>query len=153
MTQQMTDWKVEDWIRDYGYMKREIDRLNKILNQVRTAPVKLTATYGIEATLPKGSSGKSQEELKELSREERKLYQFIEITNYLWACKDLIEDDKEWTVYDCMLREVPYKEIAKHLNCSRETIRTMKNNIVGIIGMKVTQDKFLHQLKNIAKAG
>ncbi|WP_374187453.1 hypothetical protein ACEPPU_24195 [Priestia aryabhattai] len=153
MTQQMTDWEVEDWIRDYGYFKREIDRLNKILNRIEVPNQKLTATYGDEAGMPKGSSGKSMEELSALSREEQRLYKFIEITEYLYKCRDIIEDDKEWTIYDCLLREVPIKDIAKILNCSRETIRKKKDEIIGMIGMKVTKDKFLHRLKNIVKAG
>ena len=152
MTQQMTNWQVEEWIRDYGYFKREINRLEKILNKVHVSGTKLTATYGIEAAMPKGSSGKSLEELNELSRDEKRLYKFIEITDYLWSCRDIIEDDKDWTIYDCMLREMPIKEIAKIFNCSRETIRKKKDGIVGMIGMKVTKDKFLHRLKNIGKA-
>ncbi|MEK4754816.1 hypothetical protein MKX72_20145 [Priestia sp. FSL R5-0597] len=153
MTQQLTDWQVEDWIRDYEYFKREINRLNKILNKVEVPNQKLTATYGDEAGMPKGSSGKSMEELSALSHDEKRLYRFIEITDYLWKCRDIIEDDKEWTTYDCMLRGMTYKEIAQYLRCSRDKVRDYKVNVIRIIGNKVTQDQFLTQLKNIAKVG
>jgi len=153
MTQQMTDWEVEDWIRDYGYFKREIDRLNKILNRIEVPNQKLTATYGDEAGMPKGSSGKSMEELSALSRDEQRLYRFIEITEYLYKCRDIIDDDKEWTTYDCMLKGMTYTQIAKYLRCSRDKVRDYKFNVIRTIGKKVTEDQFRQQLKNITKVG
>ncbi|WP_454844389.1 helix-turn-helix transcriptional regulator [Priestia megaterium] len=154
MTQQLTEWQIEEWIRDYGYMLREITRLNDILNKVHISESKLTTIYGIEATMPKGSCGKSQEELQELTREEKRLYRFIKITQYLRKCKDLLEgNDKEWTTYDCMLRGMTYKQIAEHLRCSRDTVRKFKENIISTIGKKVTEDRFQQQLKMIENRG
>lgn len=37
MTDQMIAWQVEEWIRDYEYMLREIDRLTRLLNRVEFA--------------------------------------------------------------------------------------------------------------------
>ena len=60
-------------IRDYRMMKREIERLQKI---VYGAPMPMlswgVAQYGIEATLPKGSKGKSQAELRDMDIREQK---------------------------------------------------------------------------------
>lgn len=34
MTDQMIAWEIEEWIRDYKFMLREIKRLNRVLNKV-----------------------------------------------------------------------------------------------------------------------
>lgn len=46
MTDQMIAWEIEEWIRDYKFMLREIKRLNRVLNKVDFISTKLTATYG-----------------------------------------------------------------------------------------------------------
>ena len=70
---QMIKWQVEEWIRDYKFMLREIARLNRILNKSECRKQKLTATYGYEAAMPKGSKGISQAELNQLDRMEKRL--------------------------------------------------------------------------------
>lgn len=53
MTDQMIAWEIEEWIRDYKFMLREIKRLNRVLNKVDFISTKLTATYGEEAGMPR----------------------------------------------------------------------------------------------------
>ncbi|MGE7762273.1 hypothetical protein [Peribacillus sp. NPDC097895] len=80
MNEQMKNWEAEqkviEWIHDYYFMIREIARLNRLLNTPHLGSQKLTATYGIEATLPKGNVGISQAELRQLDIRERRLIKY-----------------------------------------------------------------------------
>lgn len=84
MTDQMIAWKVEEWIRDYEFMLRKIDRLTRLLNRVEFAGgQKLTVTYGDEAAMPKGLVEISQAELRHLDRREKRLLKYETIANFL----------------------------------------------------------------------
>ena len=149
MTQQMTEWQIEEWIRDYGFMLDEIKRLNNMLNKVIPTTQKLTATYGIEATLPKGSSGMSQAELNQLDRREKRYYRYMEIVHFLDAVVDDIEDEKEKVMYDLMLEGMSYTKIAEHFRCTRGTVRTSKESIISKIAQKAQKNHFEQKLKSI----
>ncbi|MGE7121818.1 hypothetical protein ACQKIC_16500 [Peribacillus sp. NPDC046944] len=156
MTQQMKNWEAEqkviEWIRDYNFMLREIARLNRLLNTPHFGHQKLTATYGIEATLPKGNGGISQAELRQLDIRERRLIKYEMIIEFLETATDLLEEEKQCVVYDCMIEGMRYTAIANHLGFSRDTIRKVKDDIIGNIANKVKKDSFLQKLKSIKMA-
>ncbi|WP_407545238.1 hypothetical protein [Priestia sp. HNGD-A6] len=147
----MIKWQIEEWIRDYNFMLREIARLNVILNKPEFKKQKLTATYGYEAAMPKGSIGISQAELNQLDRREKRLYKYLAIVEYLDEVVGELDNDKQKVIYDCMLEGVSYTKIAKHLNCSRDTVRKVKENIIVKIANKVQKDSFLYKLKFLTK--
>ncbi|MDW8515105.1 LuxR C-terminal-related transcriptional regulator [Priestia flexa] len=149
MTQQLTEWQVEEWIRDYGFMLDEIRRLNTMLNKVDPVHQKLTATYGIESTLPKGSSGISQAELNQLDRREKRYYRYLEIVNFLDTAIDDIEDERERVIYDFMLEGMTYTEIAERFRCTRKTVRVSKESIISKIAKKAQKEQFAQKLKLI----
>ena len=149
MTQQLTEWQIEEWIRDYGFMLDEIKRLNKMLNKVSPIIQKLTATYGIESTLPKGSAGISQAELNQLDRREKRYYRYLEIVHFLEAATDDIEDEKEQTIYDLMLEGMTYTQIAEHMKKTRKTIRVSKESIISTIAQKAQKIQLDQKLKSI----
>ncbi|MEG7378925.1 sigma factor-like helix-turn-helix DNA-binding protein [Bacillus subtilis] len=130
MTDQMIAWQVEEWIRDYNFMLREISRLSRILNKVEFAGQKLVATYGDEAGMPRGSAGISQAELRQMDRREKRLRKYEIIVDFLERSTEDIEDEKNRIVFDCMLEGMKFREIALHLGVSRETVRRIKNDIV-----------------------
>ncbi len=152
LPEQMIKWQVEEWIRDYNFMLREIARLNRILNKPEVRKQKLTATYGDEAGMPKGSGGISQAELNQLDRREKRLYKYLAITEYLDKVVDELEEDKQKVIYDCMLEGVSYTQIAEHLECSRDTVRKVKEVIIAKVAQKVQKDQFIHKLKLVSKA-
>ncbi|KOR78371.1 hypothetical protein AM232_07790 [Bacillus sp. FJAT-21352] len=153
MTEQMKNWEAEqkviEWIRDYNYMLREIARLNRLLNTPFFGGQKLTATYGIEATLPKENGSIIQVELRQLDIRERRLIKYEMILDFLETATDLLKDEKQCVVYDCMIEGMRYTAIAKHLGFSRDTIRKVKDDIIGNIANKVKKDCFLQKLKSI----
>ncbi|MDC7770354.1 hypothetical protein POL88_15610 [Priestia megaterium] len=151
LPEQMIKWQVEEWIRDYNFMLKEIARLNRILNTPEFGQQKLTATYGDEAAIPKGSNGISQAELKQLDRREKRLYKYLAIVEYLDKVIDELEGDKQKVIYDCMLEGVSYTQIAEHLDCSRDTLRKVKEDIIVKVVRKVQKDRFLQELKSISK--
>lgn len=108
MTDQMIAWEIEEWIRDYKIMLGEIKRLNRVLNKVDFISTKLTATYGDEAGMPKGSAGVSQAELRKMDRRERRLHKYESIVHYLDNAMEHIEEEKHCIVYDCMMEGMSY---------------------------------------------
>ncbi|WP_144645356.1 helix-turn-helix transcriptional regulator [Priestia megaterium] len=149
MTQQLTEWQIEEWIRDYGFMLDEIKRLNNMLNKVSPIIQKLTATYGIESTLPKGSAGISQAELNQLDRMEKRYYRYLEIVHFLDSVTGEIEDEREKVIYDLMLEGMTYTQIAEHMKKTRKTIRVSKESIISTIAQKAQKIQLDQKLKSI----
>lgn len=150
MTDEMENQVVE-WIRDYNFMLREIARLNRLLNSVHIGQ-KLTATYGIESTLPKGNGGISQAELRQMDIRERRLYRYEMIIEFLETASEDFNDERQEIIFDCMIEGMSYSSIAIHLGCSRDTVREVKNVIIGNIVNKVKNDCFLQKLKSVKLA-
>ncbi|MEC0765077.1 sigma-70 RNA polymerase sigma factor region 4 domain-containing protein [Bacillus atrophaeus] len=148
MTDQMIAWQVEEWIRDYDFMLREISRLSRILNKVEFAGQKLVATYGDEAGMPRGSAGISQVELRQMDRREKRLHKYESIVHYLDNVMENLEEEKHRIVYDCMMEGMSYTAIANHLDCSRDTVRKIKTSIIGNIVNKVKEVNFLQYLNS-----
>ncbi|MDF2650094.1 MAG: hypothetical protein K0Q73_5899 [Paenibacillus sp.] len=121
-------------IRDYRMMKREIERLQKIIYG-KVFPMNSwgVAQYGIEAAMPKGSKGKSQSELKSMDIRERKQLERLE--KYEWAviaiesAGDLLEKEIHKIVYDCMLSGMTRQQIATHLEISRESLDKLRADV------------------------
>ncbi|MED4820168.1 MULTISPECIES: hypothetical protein [Bacillus] len=152
MTDQMIAWQVEEWIRDYDFMLREISRLSRILNKVEFAGQKLVATYGDEAGMPRGSAGISQVELRQMDRREKRLHKYESIVHYLDNVMENLEEEKHRIVYDCMMEGMSYTAIANHLDCSRDTVRKIKTSIIGNIVNKVKEVNFLQYLNSFKSA-
>ncbi|PJZ00369.1 sigma-70 family RNA polymerase sigma factor [Bacillus vallismortis] len=155
MTDQMIAWEIEEWIRDYKFMLREISRLTSILDTAVISSVTGTngvSQYGIEATLPKGSKGISQAELRQLDRREKRLYKFEAIVDFLDRAIEELTDEKHRIVLDCMLDGMKYREIALHLGVSRETVRRIKEKIVCHLCEVCQTCQLLQLLKQIKSA-
>lgn len=126
---------ISQLIRDYNWMKKEITRLQKIIYG-STFPMKSwgVAQYGIEATLPKGSRGKSVAELEEMDlREQKQIERLQTYQRYVYALEKAVEvlkDERQKIIYDCLLDEMTYRQIAMHLNVSKDYVQKQKNEIV-----------------------
>ncbi|MBM7585832.1 hypothetical protein JOC86_002374 [Bacillus pakistanensis] len=147
MTVQMTKWQIEEWIHDYNFMLREISRLSRILNRVSFGGNSLVAQYGIDAAMPKGSSGISEAEKKQIEYQEKRLKKYQETISFLELVHGFFETEKYRVVYECMLDGMSYRAIAKHLGVSRDTVREMKEEILSIIVQKGQKDHIPQLLK------
>lgn len=122
-------------IRDYNWMKKEIARLQRI---IYGTPIPMNnwgvAQYGIEATLPKGSPGKSKAELEAMDlRERRQIERLERYQRYVYALEkagDILKDERQKIIYDCLLDEMTYRQIALHLNVSKDFVHRQKVEIV-----------------------
>lgn len=143
---------IERLIRDYQWMRREVDRLQNALYGYAT-PMRSwgVAQYGIEAAMPKGSSGKSQAELKNMDLREERLYKrLMKFEGRVYAIEwagELLEDEKERVVYDCMLDGMSYRSIAELLGMTRNQVKKTKDAILSQLSQK---SQFV-QLLNLEK--
>ncbi|MBS4204025.1 sigma-70 family RNA polymerase sigma factor [Bacillus sp. FJAT-49754] len=116
-------------------MKKEIARLHRIIYGSTVPMIKWgVAQYGIEATMPKGSSGMSASELDAMDlREKRQIERLETYQRYVYALEsavDILENERQKFIYDCLLDEMTYRQIALHLNMSKDFVQKQKNDIV-----------------------
>lgn len=150
----MNSIDIGELIRDYRMMKREIERLQKILYG-KSIPMRSwgVATYGDDAGMPKGSSGKSQAELKDMDiREQKQINRLEEYQRRVVAIEsagDLLNKEILKIVYDCMLSGMTRQEIAIHLEISRDSIDKLRSEIKAQINSNTTFSELLHGEKSV----
>lgn len=131
--------RIAQMVRDYRWMKNEINRLQRIIYGSSIPMIKWgVAQYGIEAAMPKGSKGKSQAEMDAMDVRERKQIQRLKnYERYVYALEsavDVLEDERQKIIYDCLLDEMTYRQIALHLAVSKDYVQKQKVDIVRQIG-------------------
>ncbi|MCM2983869.1 sigma-70 family RNA polymerase sigma factor [Niallia circulans] len=144
---------IAELIRDYRMMKREIERLQRIIYG-KSLPMRSwgVAQYGVEATLPHGSSGKSQAELRDMDiREQKQIMRLKEYQRKVFAIEsagDFLDKEILKIVYDCMLSGMTRQQIAVHLEISRDSVDKLRADIKAQIGTNTTFSKLLHGEKS-----
>ncbi|MEK4825141.1 sigma-70 family RNA polymerase sigma factor [Niallia sp. FSL W8-0951] len=144
---------IAELIRDYRMMKREIERLQRIIYG-KSVPMRSwgVAQYGVEATLPHGSSGKSQAELRDIDiREQKQIMRLQEYQRKVFAIEsagDFLDKEILKIVYDCMLSGMTRQQIAVHLEISRDSVDKLRADIKAQIGTNTTFSKLLHGEKS-----
>ncbi|MEZ2716978.1 hypothetical protein C2I17_20275 [Niallia circulans] len=144
---------ITELIRDYRMMKREIERLQRIIYG-KSVPMRSwgVAQYGVEAILPHGSSGKSQAELRDMdNREQKQIMRLQEYQRKVFAIEsagDFLDKEILKIVYDCMLSGMTRQQIAVHLEISRDSVDKLRADIKAQIGTNTTFSKLLHGEKS-----
>lgn len=126
----MNKMEIEQILRDYHWMVREIERIRSTLN---TAGERLTAAYGVESSMPKAKGGTSNPVHQEVSRRERqwrRIEKLEEKIRFIQERIELINDERERTVMDCMLDGMSFTAIAYHLRISKGHIYNIKDSVV-----------------------
>ncbi|SES02853.1 hypothetical protein [Salipaludibacillus aurantiacus] len=135
----MTKKELEEMISDYRLYKREIERLNDLVYGIGVGlPSRFgnagVAAYGVEATMPRGSSGISKSELDKLDKRERKLLYriqgFQDKVEFVEAAEEMITDPVQQIVFSCMMEGLSYRAIGKHAGVSREQVRRLKDDVL-----------------------
>lgn len=127
--------QISQLIKDYRWMKNEINRLQRTIYG-STFPMKSwgVAQYGIDAVMPKGSKGKSFAEMDAMDVRERKQIERLEAyEKYIYAIEtavDVLADERQKIIYDCLLDEMTYRQIALHLAVSKDYVQKQKTDIV-----------------------
>ncbi|WP_433958860.1 sigma-70 family RNA polymerase sigma factor [Cytobacillus horneckiae] len=145
--------QIELLLRDYHWMKKEVDRLENILYG-RSSPMRSwgVAQYGIEAAMPKGSSGKSQAELMNMDIREERLYKRLEkLKERVYAIEyaaELLGNERDRVIYDCIIDGMSFREISYHIGISRNQVKKAKETILNQLSQK---SQFVHLL-NLEKS-
>lgn len=127
--------EIDKLLRDYQWMRKVVEGLQQKLYG-HAPPMRSwgVAQYGIEATLPKGSPGLSQVELKNLDlREERlheRLSKYESRVYVLETGADYLEDEMHKVIYDCLLDGMSYRSIADLLGITRNQAKEAKKAIL-----------------------
>lgn len=121
--------EIENALRDYNWMTKEVTRLTEELKGVNA---KLTAQYGIEATMPKsdGVSNPTETEYISKERKQKTLDKFKKKIEFIGTHSSCIEDDRQLTVLNCMLDGMSIVSISQHMGFSERKIYTIKDEIV-----------------------
>jgi DNA-directed RNA polymerase specialized sigma24 family protein len=122
--------EIEDALRDYHWMIREISRLRGYLEDAGEGTVR---QYGIDSGMPKPQGGNTDPVYQETARRERKWKRLEKLENKVLYIQDhlyLILDEREKTVLDCMLDGMSYRSIARHMGLSHSHIQRIKDSIV-----------------------
>jgi hypothetical protein len=144
----MSKIDIIELVRDYRMMKREIERLQKIIYG-KVFPMNSwgVAQYGIEAAMPKGSRGKSQAELKGMDiREQKQIERLEDYQRKVIAIEsagDFLDKEIHKVVYDCMLSGMTRQQIAIHLEISKESVDKFRSDIKSQIDSNTTFSKLL----------
>jgi hypothetical protein len=120
---------IENALRDYSWMIKEIQRLKEELN---TTNAKVTASYGIEATLPKGggTSDPTGREVIQRDRRYKTMKKFEDKVSFIEKNSSCIKSDRELTVLNCMLDGMNIVGISQHMGFSERKVYTIKDDIV-----------------------
>jgi DNA-directed RNA polymerase specialized sigma24 family protein len=130
--------QVENLIYEYHWRRREVDRLENILFG-SSIPMKSwgVAQYGIEAAMPKGSSGRSLLEIESMDLREQRLFNRLEsFRDKVYAVEMIagkVNEEQQLIIIDCMMEGMSYRAIAAHLGVSREKVRIEKNKMLSQI--------------------
>ena len=133
-----TGTSIASIIADYQMMKTEIARLEQILYGFKIPMDNWgVAQYGLDAAMPKGSSGKSESELKKMDVRERKQ---LERLSYMRFCVHILEsftntfsDLRTNIIYDHILDGWTYRQIASELGVGVTYVKERKHQIIDII--------------------
>lgn len=131
----MNQKKLEQLIYNYTFMLREMIRLESMYYGIDSSPSNRgVAQYGLEAAMPKGSSGKSIAELDTMDR--RELRMFRRINEYrakirlIDEAAELLENDVHRVIFDCMTDGMSYRSIGQHLGMSRNRLTESRNEMI-----------------------
>lgn len=125
----MDKYEIEQTLRDYHWMVREIARLREMLSD---AGERVVRNYeGLD--MPKPQGRRSDPVLLEASRRERlwrKLQKYDQKVKFVQERMDFIEDEREKTVLDCLLDGMSIRSIADHMGLSRRHVQNIKDRII-----------------------
>lgn len=113
--------RTEEEIRDYSFMKREINRIKSYLEDAGEGTV---GQYGIEMVMPRGKGTTGDKTHGEVARRERKWKRLKNLENTVFqieSAMNKLTDEKEIAVLECIFDGVRMNMIARHVGVSRQT--------------------------------
>jgi hypothetical protein len=136
--------KTEEDLRDYHWVVKEIERLQKYLdnsNKDLGPSKRLTAQYGVEAAMPKAQGVKPSVTDERYERQWRRLEKLKEKVHKINVAAEQIVDDKERTVLECILDGERMNMVARHVGVSRQRLNEIKRLIVKKMAWVLYEDE------------
>lgn len=128
----MTKNEIEEILKNYHWMINTIKIMRQSLSSV-DVDSKVTAQYGVEATLPKSQGITGDPVLSEVIRRTkywRSVKRYEEKVKVIQERIHVITDVREIEVLNWLLEGKSYSWIARHMGLSERHIRRIKDSIV-----------------------
>ncbi|SDY22617.1 hypothetical protein [Thermoactinomyces sp. DSM 45892] len=122
--------RVDEDLRDYHWMVKEVKRLESRLQVAGNAP---TSMYGVDSTLPKPTGRYNDVVGKEVLHRMRKIERLSKLKEKVQKIEQAagtIQDEKERTVLECILDGDRMGIIAHHVGLSRQRLNEVKREIL-----------------------
>ncbi|WP_248930128.1 hypothetical protein [Paenibacillus hamazuiensis] len=122
--------QVDEEVKDYSWMVREMVRLREELEQIDTG---LTSKYGIDAAQPKGKGTYSSVVLREVQKRDKcwkRLLALEEKVKRIDAAAEQVKDGRYRTVLECMLDGQRMNAIARHIGVSRQRLYEIRRDLM-----------------------
>jgi hypothetical protein len=133
--------QVEEELKDYPWMLREIERLRGLLEQVGAG---MTGVYGLNAAMPKGKGGHADTVHREANKREKhwsRLKQLEAKVTRLDAAAERVQDNRKRTVLACLMEGQRMNQIARHIGVSRQRLHEMKRELVRTLAEEIFGEK------------
>lgn len=147
-TKEALQGKLLQLIEDFKWKENEIERLQTLVYG-KSFPIRISygvAQYGIEAAMPKGSSGLSAVEEAAAEKDEKrrvnkiKTYQHDQqMVERIALIPGVVDIPLRATVIDCMICGMDMAAIGRHLNKDRKVISAIRDKIIEV----AAQDEML----------
>lgn len=125
--------QVEEELKDYPWMLREIDRLRGLLEE---AGAGLTRAYGIEEAMPKGK-GRHADAVGREAQNREKHWSRLKLLEAKVArfdeAADRIRDERLRTVLECLMEGRRMNRIAEHIGVSRQRLHELKRELIRLL--------------------
>lgn len=118
--------QVEEELKDYPWMVREIARLRETLEQAGSG---MTGTYGLDGAMPKGKGKHADAVLREAERREKhwtRLEQLEAKVRRINKAAERLSDERQRTIMECMMEGQRMNRIAQHIGVSRQRLHELK---------------------------
>ncbi|GAA3410411.1 hypothetical protein ACFFNY_21785 [Paenibacillus hodogayensis] len=131
---------VEEELKDYPWMVREIDRLRDLLEHVGGS---MTGLYGLDGAMPKGKGRYTDSVNREAQKREKhwsRLRQLEAKVTRLETAAERIADDRQRTVLECIMEGQRMNHIARHIGVSRQRLHELKIELVRFLAKEIFGD-------------
>ena len=126
----MNKKEIEQALRDYNWMIKEIKRQRELLGHIGT---NIVAQSGLESSMPKAQGVTSDPVALEVIRREKKSKWGEELEEkvlFIQKRISVITNEREKAILECMLDGMSMRAIGRHMGLSERHIFRLRNSIV-----------------------
>ncbi|PYI52541.1 hypothetical protein [Paenibacillus flagellatus] len=131
---------VEEDLKDFPWMQREIERLRGLLDHVGAG---LTGVYGLDGAMPKGKGRHADHVNREAQKREKHRDRLKELEAKVTRIENAAErvrDDRQRTVLECIMEGQRMNAIARHIGVSRQRLYELKHELVRFLADEIFGD-------------